>query len=41
MLGMLLVALEDLEPGLQQAFQLGVLGGRDQQVSSAPLTVLW
>ena len=31
MLGVLLVALEDLQPGLQQALQLGVVGGRNQQ----------
>jgi hypothetical protein len=28
--GMLLMALKDLQAGLQQTFQLGILGRRDQ-----------
>ena len=32
MLGVLLVALEDLEAGLQQALQFGVFGRRDQRL---------
>ena len=40
MFGMLLMALEDLQAGLQQALQFGIAGGRDQRVSSALSTAL-
>jgi len=41
LLGVLEMALEDLQTGLQQALELGVAGGRISVVSSAPSTVLW